>query len=134
LEICAILYHKKEINRVMELIDRSKTHKLFNAMEMLEWLLPKQVAFQVNNLIDFVLDPTLVKRPFIEYDVKTFFHKVLVTKSRMYNEWTRAVCIFCLLQNNQQELVREICDDDEWGEHSIISETKAFVLQYNTAV
>lgn len=134
LKICAILYHKKEINRVMELVERSKTHKLFNAMEMLEWVLPKAVAFQVNSLIDFVLDPTTVRRPYIDYDVKTFFHKVLVSKARMYSEWTRAVCIYTLMQNNQQDLVRELVQDEHPGEHSIISETKAYVLQYNTAV
>jgi ATP/ADP translocase len=134
LKICAILYHRKEINRVMELVERSKTHKLFNAMEMLEWVLPKPIAFQVNSLIDFVLDPTIVKRPFIEYDVKTFFHKILVTKASMYSEWTRAVCIYSLLQNGQQDLVHELGDDGRPGEHPIISETKAYVLQYNTAV
>lgn len=134
LKLCAILYHKKEINRVMELVDRSKTHKLFNAMEMLEWVLPKQIAFQVNSLIDFVLDPTVVKRPFIEYDVRSFFHKILVSHARMYNEWTRAVCIYCSLQNGQQDLVRELGDGKDVGEHTIISETKAYVLQYNTAV
>lgn len=134
LKICAILYHKKEINRVMELVERSKTHKLFNAMEMLEWVLPKAVAFQVNSLIDFVLEPTTVRRPFIDYDLKSFFHKVLVAKARMYSEWTRAVCIYCLMQNHQQDLVRELVEDGRPGEHPIISETKAYVLQYTTAV
>ncbi|HEY1112536.1 MAG TPA: hypothetical protein VGE66_03215, partial [Chitinophagaceae bacterium] len=134
LKICVILYHKKEINRVMELVERSKTHKLFNAMEMLEWVLPKAVAFQVNSLIDFVLDPTTVRRPFIEYDVKAFFHRILVTRASMYSEWTRALCIYCLLQNDGQDLVRELGDDHVPGEHSIIRETKAYVLQYNTAV
>jgi AAA family ATP:ADP antiporter len=134
LKICAILYHKKEINRVMELVERTKTHKLFNAMEMLEWVLPKPIAFQVNSLIDFVLDPTLVKRPFIEYDVKSFFYKVLVTKARMYSEWTRAVCIYSLVQNGQQDLVRQLDGQLEPGEHAIIRETRDYVLQYNTAV
>ena len=134
LKICSILYHKKEINRVLELVSRSTTHKLFNAMEMLEWVLPKKVSFQVNNLIDFVLDPTVVRRPFIEYDVKTFFNKVLLAQSYTFNVWTRAVCIYCAVQNGQADVVREVARRTDAKEHFIIQETSNYVLQSPSVV
>jgi ATP:ADP antiporter, AAA family len=134
LKICSMLYHKKEINRVMELISRSTNHKLFNAMEMLEWVLPKKVSFQVNSLIDFVIDPSVVKRPFIEYDVRGFFQKLLVTQAQSFNVWTRAVCIYTSLQNGQVGLVRQLSEQLNSREEPIIQETRNYVLQYQTAI
>ena len=134
LKICTILYHKKELNRVMELVSRSTNHKLFNAMEMLEWVLPKKVSIQVNSLIDFVLDPGVVKRPFIEYDVRGFFNKVLVTQAQSFNVWTRAVCIYTSLQNGQVAIVRQLSAQANGKEEPIIQETSNYVLQYHTAI
>jgi len=42
LKICAFFFSRKEINRTLELIDSSQENRLFNAMEMLELVLPKK--------------------------------------------------------------------------------------------
>lgn len=128
LKLCAILYHKNEINRILELVEHSTSPKLFNAMEMLEWVLPKKISFQINSLIDFVLDPTLVKRPFIEYDPQGFLRKVLVTHANAFNAWTKAVCIYCSLKNPQVDLIR-ILDTRDGNDPFIMKETRNYALQ-----
>ena len=126
LKICALLYKRKEINRVLELIMYNENQKIFNAMEVLEIILNKKVSAQINVLFDKVMDPGYVRRTETLYDVKTLFKKIIITNEKMFNIWTKAVCIYCSLKNDQLDLVEKI----NIAESEVISETKNYVLNF----
>ena len=128
LEICAILFRKKEINRIIELMQIEKNDKIYNAMEMLELVLPKKISIALNYLFDFVLDPKYTKKIFVKNDVKTFFNKILLNDVVTYNPWTKAVYMYCSWKNNDTDVFKNINKKNDPNEPFIIKETRDYVL------
>jgi hypothetical protein len=129
LQICAILYHKKEINRVLELVENNDKHKLFNAMEMLEMVLPKKTAKQINYLFDYVLEPAAAKRPKKQLNSSTFFSEIVVANGNDFNSWTKAVCLFCSFKNQDVEFIQRAEGVKELNNNLVTKETLAYILK-----
>ena len=128
LKICFILHKRNEINRLIELLEIEKRDKIFNAMEMLEMVLPKKIAKDINYLVDFILDPkgaiTFFKKP----DLTNFFTKIILNDSEIFNPWTKAVCLYSSWQNNQTGFLKKLSKSELETEDLIVTETKNFVL------
>jgi len=130
LKICSLLFHKKEINRILELMEIDKHEKLYNAMEMLELMLPKKVSKDINQLFDFILDPKQHFGEKIHQEVEPFFDKVIFETPRIYNPWTRSVCIYSSWKTNQSGLLEKIKNHEPLSkEHYLVHETRDFVVQ-----
>jgi hypothetical protein len=129
LKIASILYHITEISRVIELVENNKNKKLYNAMEMLEWMLPKRISIHINRIIDFLLDPNLNKRVNVDYDSKPLFRKILVTQSHTFSVWTKAVCMYSFIKSGHTDLLYEMGKSDPIKSNFIIKETRDYVLQ-----
>ena len=54
LKICSMIYDRKKVNRVLELIELKQGSKLFNGIEMLEILLPKNIFSEINIQLEFI--------------------------------------------------------------------------------
>jgi ATP/ADP translocase len=126
-KVCAILYHKREINRLLELIESSDRSRIYNAMEMMGLVLPKKTSIHLNNLLDYILDPGANKRNIKLVDAKTFFNKVINTHSYNFTPWTKAVCLYCYYLNNEIDLLRNVKGPVEVEESPILIETKEFI-------
>ena len=128
LKICFILHKRNEINRLIELLEIEKRDKIFNAMEMLEMVLPKKIAKDINYLVDFILDPegaiTFFKKP----DLANFFTRIILNDSEIFNSWTKAVCLYSSWQNNQTGFLKKLSKSEPETEDLIVTETKNFVL------
>jgi hypothetical protein len=129
LKICAILYHKKEINRIIELLEHEEKSRIYNAMEVLELVLPKRTSRQINLLLDFTLDPSFVKKPVSEQDSTSFFQKIVNPHSTTFNSWTKAVCIYCSLKNNNLGFIQGLSSYNDSKENVILRETKNYALK-----
>jgi hypothetical protein len=123
-----MLWHKREVARILELVENSND-KLFNAMEMIELVLPKKIAFQINSLIDFVLDPAHAKKPFVKYDVNAFMNKVVFNRGDKYNVWTKAVCIYCSIKTKEVAFLSDVNDFSTINRSPILNETRTYVLK-----
>lgn len=128
LKICVIIFRKKEINRIIELVQIERIDMLYNAMEMLELVLPKKVSRVLNSLFDFVLDPESTNKMFQRHDVKTFFNKILQSDSVAYNPWTKAVYMYYSWKNNEIGIFKNLRKENDPKEHLIIRETRDYVL------
>jgi hypothetical protein len=104
LKICAIVYHKKEINRVLEIFENNNHNKIFNAMEVMEMVLPKQVSKQINVLLDYLLDPVVFKRKLAVMPAANFYDLVIQDSSEKFNQWTKSVCLFTSFKNGRFRL------------------------------
>jgi AAA family ATP:ADP antiporter len=129
LKICAILYPRKEINRIVELVESRDRHKLYNGMEMLEMVLPKKTSRQINELFDHLLDPVSSKKKLTAADVKNFLVHVVVKKPSAFNQWTKAICVYSSLKNNFAEFIREMDGEPEKNESILLTETRSYVLK-----
>lgn len=128
LKICGILYPKKEINRVIELVENRDRHKLYNGMEMLEMVLPKKTARQLNELFDYLLDPLYSKKRVIEKAGSNFLEELVCSPEPSFNHWTKAMCLYVSLKNNQLEFIRKLKHEPEPNENIVLTETRAFVF------
>lgn len=129
LKICAMLYSSREINRVIELVETRDRHKLFNGMEMLEMVLPKKTSRQVNELFDHLLDPGSSKRRMQVKNTSGFLTEVFTSASSAFNQWTKAMCIYCSLKNKEVEFIGELKKLPPENESIVLAETRAYVIQ-----
>lgn len=128
LKICSFLYSKKEVNRVIELLELSSAGKIYNAMEMLDLVLPKRISKEVNKLFEFILEPNnqhIVKAP-----VSAFFERVVYREPVIYNDWTQAICVYCGWKNNEWELLNGLNKLKVPDENQVLRETNDYVLSY----
>jgi hypothetical protein len=128
LKTCSILFGKKEINRVLELLEMGHDEKLYNGMEMLDLVLPKKVASGINNLFDFVLDPSHTKKTVPRRELHVFFNKLFFGDEGSYNPWTKAICVYCSWKNNESGLYGRLRQIPDPTEHHIIAETRDYVM------
>jgi hypothetical protein len=128
LKICGILYPRKEINRVIELIDNRDHHKLYNGMEMLEMVLPKKTARQLNELFDYVLDPEHHKHKTAHSSVLKFMDDIVVSPVMSFNYWTKSVCMFVSFRNNEVEFINKLSPVTDPNENIVFTETKTYVI------
>jgi hypothetical protein len=128
LKTCVILYHKKEINRMIELTENKERHKLYNGMEMLEMILPKKVARELNTLFDFLLDPVLKKKQTPALSEQQFFRTIAISDSYSFNDWTKAVCVYSTWQSHLTTLINELRTVKVTGTSTAFSEVRSFVL------
>ncbi len=128
LKLCVLLFNKKEINRVLELLDLEGSSKVFNAMEMLELMLPQKISKDINQLFDFVLDPAHRKVNTETYTLDVLFQKVFFLHANSFNPWTKAVTIYCSWINRDEPLLRKIGNGIGSQDQVIVAETRSYVL------
>jgi len=128
LKICSLLFRKKEINRILELMEIDNHDKLYNAMEMLELLLPKKISKDLIFLFDFILDPEHTKKLPVKREIQHFYNKVIFNEPKLYNAWTKAVCVYCSWRNHDQDIMQKLKSQAPSDEHYLVKETTAFVL------
>jgi len=126
LRICAMMYHKKEINRILELIENGDRDRIYNAMEMLEQVLPRKTAKQINLLLDFVLEPTPGKKKPALLSPDQLFSNIILSPAHSFNTWTKAVCIYSFFKNN--EIDKAKLKAIEFKTYPVLSEIKHHVL------
>ncbi len=127
LKICSMLFDKKEVNRVLELLQLNHQGKIYHAMEMLDLVLPKKTATDINNLFEFVLDPaaTLAGKA-----VKgEFFKKVLYQDSVLYNSWTKSICVYYSWKTAEHHVLNKLNELNVEDDNHILRETQEFVLK-----
>jgi ATP:ADP antiporter, AAA family len=129
LKICSMLFKKKQISRILELIEMEKQHQLYNAMEMIEMELPKKISKDLIYLFDFILDPSGNKLTVGKNDTASLFSRIYLSDSFTYNPWTKAIVIYCSWKNSITEDLKIIRQKQGPSEHLIITETRDFVLK-----
>lgn len=132
LKVCTLLHRKKDINRIIELMEIDKQEKLYNAMEMLELVLPKKTSTELNTLFDFILDPQHQKFDNLRQELAPFFGKLVFGQPRVYNPWTRSVCVYTSWKNQHTDILEKLSTYRNDNEHFLFTETRDYVLQNKT--
>ncbi len=127
LKSCVMLFNKKELNRVIEILETNKQEKLYNAMEMLELLLSNKTSKELNLLFDFILDPCHRDSTVISPDIKHFFSKVIFEVPGHFNSWTKALCIYCAWRNHENEFIHKLRFSVVPEDDYLVTQTREFV-------
>jgi hypothetical protein len=129
LKICALLYDRTEFNRFMELMEHSDHKRLVNAIEMLELVLPKKTAKEMNAVFNYLLDPTLHGHKIAQIELEQLFGKIVHEQTVPFGPWARAVCMYSSWKNRQLPFLKSLRNGDRQKEHYIVQETRNFVLK-----
>jgi ATP/ADP translocase len=129
LKICALLYDRTEFNRVIELMEQGDHKRLVNAIEMLELVLPKKTAKEMNAVFNYLLDPTLHGHKIARMGIEPLFGKIVHEQPVPFGPWTRAVCIYSSWKNKRHRFLQSLRNAPSRKEHYIVQETRDFVLQ-----
>jgi len=127
LKISVLLFGVKDVNRILELLEMNKHDKLYNAMEMIDMVLPKKISKDVNALFDFILDP-LQKKDHHTQEINTFFNKAVFNTPTLYNPWTKAVCVYSSWRNSETLFLQKLKTHNFSNEHFLVRETKDYVI------
>ena len=126
-----MIYHKKQINRILELVENEKQQQLYNAMEVIELELPNKISKDLIFLFDFILDPAENKTAATvgKNETTPLFSKVYFADSFTYNPWTKAIVMYCSWKNHKRDDLLKIKQKQDALEPYIIQETREFVLK-----
>jgi hypothetical protein len=97
-------------------------------MEMLELVLPKKTARQLNELFDYVLDPEHHKHKAAHSSVLKFIDDIVVAPVMSFNYWTRSVCMFVSYRNKEVEFINRLSPEADPNENIVFTETKTYVI------
>jgi AAA family ATP:ADP antiporter len=129
LKICALLHNKAEFNRILELIHHEENTRLYNAVEMLELVLPKKTARDLNYLFNYLFDPSLARKTGANADISHFYNKIVFEEAAIFRPLTRAYCIYSSWKEKQIPFLKMLKTHTEQEDHIIVSETRQFVLK-----
>jgi ATP:ADP antiporter, AAA family len=129
LKICALLHNKAEFNRILELIHHDENTRLYNAVEMLELVLPKKTARDLNYLFNYLFDPSLARKTGANADISQFYNKIVFEEAAIFRPLTRAYCIYSSWKEKQIPFLKMLKTHAEQEDHIIVSETRQFVLK-----
>ncbi|MGC4037422.1 MAG: hypothetical protein QM764_15785 [Chitinophagaceae bacterium] len=128
LKTCTFIFDNKEINRTLELIATSQKHRLFNAMEMLELVLPKKITKELNYLFDFAMEPFHRKKAIHPPEVPLLVNNIIHKKDLLFQPWTRSVCMYSSLKNNFSDVLVVIKESVNEEKSYLVKETRDFIL------
>ena len=128
LKTCTFIFEKREINRTLELIATSQKHRLFNAMEMLELVLPKKITKDLNYLFDFAMEPFHTKKAIHPPEVPALVNQIVFKRDLLFQPWTRSVCMYSSWKNNFPEVLQYIKEQKDEDKNQLVQETRNFIL------
>ena len=129
LKICAILFGRKEVNRTLELIDTGQQSRMINAMEILEMVLPKKIMRDINQLFDFILDPTHTLKAVNYTDVPFIVKQIVFRQELLFQPWSKSVCIYGSWKNNLSEVLLYLKEQPDTDKNILFRETREHVLK-----
>ncbi|HRI19441.1 MAG TPA: hypothetical protein PLA68_00745, partial [Panacibacter sp.] len=128
LKICSMLYDRKQINRVLEIIELKQNNKIYNGIEMLEIILSNSIFKEIDALIEFVLTAGNSKHTETNYEkMISLLQEIIYAPANFFTPWTKALCIFIAGKNNFTELLDILETKPPEQTEYVIQETMNFV-------
>lgn len=131
LRLYSFIYETEKMNRIIELITSGNTSRVYNAIEMLELILPVKYFGPTNNLIEWLQDVNANKLVLVKSNKS--LHKIMdeifsVNRGGLHS-WTRSIACYALLRLKKdiqmlQSLQRSTFSKDD----RLFSETRHYVL------
>ena len=131
LRLYSFMYDAGKVNRIIELITIGSASRIYNAIEMLELILPTKYFTPTNHLIEWLQDAHHNKLP-VTKTTKTA-HKVLeevfLTNKAQLHVWTRSVACYVLLKIKKDEQLIRTLKKSVFSENDLLfKETRNYVL------
>ncbi len=127
----SLLYDRSQIERVMELYNVGDASKVYNAIEMLELLIPQKYFNGINTLIELEQDirkGQVVPPHTKEMPASVIIEEILLENKAGFNSWTMSVACYMIPRLQEKEFPRYILDKKAGKVDNLFEETREYVL------
>ncbi|WP_144266275.1 MFS transporter [Pontibacter ummariensis] len=125
----SLVYHREQIDRVIEVEQLRDSHKLSNALEMLELLLPKKFFTKLDALVELMQDircQQLVLPRQATRGTASVIGEILTGSG--CNAWTKAVACYIVPQLQERSLALQLLDRPGDPADALFQETRNYVV------
>jgi hypothetical protein len=131
LKAFSLMYDRQRVDRVLELFWLNNKSRIFNAIEVLELVVPGKYFNPLNNLVELLNDigknEVLVLSSAELADVE-IIEAVLKNRKANFNEWTRSVACYMLPKITMSKDLYNLLNGEVSKEDHLYNETKHYVL------
>ncbi|MGV3588464.1 MAG: NTP/NDP exchange transporter [Adhaeribacter sp.] len=132
----ALLYDRSQLDRIIQLYQLGNQHKISNAIEMLELLLPKKYFLQVNNLIELLQDinngvPVVLPIK-ASLTADNIVQEILLQNKAGCNAWTKSVALYEVPKLRNQHIPAHVINQEPAPGDVLFRETQQYVLSVLT--
>lgn len=127
----ALVYDQKHIERVRELYNQPETSKVYNAIEMLELLIPQKHFNSLNILLELEQDINknqVIRHAGKELSAGAIIREILQGNQAGFNNWTRSVACYMIPRLQGERLPAAVLDKAAEQEDALFKETREYVL------
>lgn len=131
LRLYSFVYDTEKLNRIIELISLGSASRIYNAIEMLELILPAKYFAPTNHLIEWLQDVN-DNKVFIIKGAKTvvgIMEEIFVSNKASLHSWTRSVACYAMLKlKKDQKLMHSLQTSSCSKDDRLFKETRNYVL------
>lgn len=127
----SLVYHRKRIERVIELYKLGYDHMFSNAVEMLELLIPQKYFSSLDTLIEFAQEadhPQVYREKAGQLTTSDIIQEILLDNVARCNSWTRSVACYLIPRLQKGGFPIQILDKRNGNEDYLFRETRSYVL------
>lgn len=131
LKAVALFYDEPRIERVIELYKQGHKHRLSNAVEMLELLIPDKHFQGLDKLIEFMQDikhNQLSRGPSEDISESDIVNDIMLRNKAGCSAWTKAVACYLIPRLQDINFPLEVLREKNGIEDHLFTETKNYVL------
>ncbi|GAB3530026.1 hypothetical protein GCM10027443_10090 [Pontibacter brevis] len=127
----SLLYNRQQIERVMELYNVGDATKVYNAIEMLELIIPQRYFNGLNTLVELEQDickDQVVVHSTKEMPASAIIEDILQENKAGFSTWTKSVACYMIPRLQEEGFPRHILDAKSGREDKLFEETRGYVL------
>ncbi|GAA4424048.1 hypothetical protein GCM10023188_03420 [Pontibacter saemangeumensis] len=127
----SLVYERRQIERVMELYNQPDSAKVYNAIEMLELIIPRKYFNSLNTLMELEQDTLkgqVVMHPTKELSVSGIIQEILTGNKAHFNNWTRSVACYMIPRLEEAHFAVGVLNKIEDQEDPLFQETRDYVM------
>ncbi|MGH2642436.1 MAG: Npt1/Npt2 family nucleotide transporter [Chitinophagaceae bacterium] len=129
LKILGFLYERGKISDTLHVVTTNDHRKIFNALEMMEMMIPRNIFKRLNLVIEEKLHPgSKIVQTKTHITVQQIIESVLQSASGSFNTWTKAMAMAAIPMLKDKSMVlllKKLPIDDS---APIMKETRAYVI------
>jgi len=127
----ALIFDKQKVDRVIELLELNNISKIYNAIEVLELIIPGRFFRQINILVEMISD--IKQHHQILHKVRDqsaahLIEAIMKDTKANFNQWTKAIACYMLPKFNSSSFSHEILYANQKNDDVLLNETKQYVL------
>lgn len=134
LKVLGFLHERSKMSDALHAVTTNDRRKIFNALEMLEMIIPRNIFKRLNTVIEESLHPgAKVTQSKEHIHIQAIIGAILQSASGSFNSWTRSVAIASIPKLKDKSMFLLLKHLSLIGSDPIVEETRQYVILHEPA-